>query len=121
MHKMKLTTVLLIFLFYVSVSAQIFVNQDATGSNDGSAWTNAFTNLQSALDAATPGNQLWIAAGTYIPEGPSPDSSPFWALKEVHLYGGFFPYNFDLNKTTFLRGIMLIDGMYSIDDSFIQR
>jgi predicted outer membrane repeat protein len=72
-----------------SLHAQIFVNQDASGSNDGSSWQNAYTDLQEALDNANVDDQLWIAAGTYVPTGPTPDSSHFVADKAVQIYGGF--------------------------------
>jgi hypothetical protein len=41
-------------------------------SNSGLAWNTAFATLQKALDTATAGAQIWVAAGTYYPdEGPS--------------------------------------------------
>jgi predicted outer membrane repeat protein len=82
-------TFLSLFLFLEMTSAQIFVNKNASGTNDGSSWINAFTDLQNALDAASPGEQIWIASGKYIPTGPTPDSSHFLVIKPVELYGGF--------------------------------
>ena len=83
-----------ITLLYVALichfsQAQIFVNVNATGANDGSSWADAFTNLQDALDASTTGVQIWMAAGTYVPQGPTPDSSHFLAKNPIELYGGF--------------------------------
>lgn len=80
---------LLSFLSYGSIEAQIFVKLDAAGNNDGTSWADAYTNLQSAIDASTTGGQLWIAGGTYKPQGNTPDSSHFLALKAIQLYGGF--------------------------------
>lgn len=44
-----------------------YVNKTAVGLNDGSSWANAFTKVQSAIDAALPGDTIWVASGTYYP------------------------------------------------------
>jgi predicted outer membrane repeat protein len=52
----------------------IYVNKSATGNNDGTSWTDAFTTLQDALDTAVVYNgataeqqHIWIASGFYYP------------------------------------------------------
>ena len=44
----------------------------ATGTHDSpfSNWTTAAHDLQSAIDAAAPGETVWVAAGTYTSDGP---------------------------------------------------
>ena len=68
-----------------------FVDWDAVGANTGASWTDAFTDLQSALSAAVSGDEIWVAAGTYRPDGASPgDRYLSFALKSgVAVYGGF--------------------------------
>ena len=45
----------------------VFVDQSATsGLNNGTSWTNAYTNLQSALPG-TSGDLVFVAEGTYLP------------------------------------------------------
>lgn len=62
-----------------------FVRASALGEGDGSSWTNAFTTLQAALAVAQPGDEVWVALGTY----PVPDNAGFIGPAGVSLYGGF--------------------------------
>ncbi|EDM36289.1 hemagglutinin-related protein [Pedobacter sp. BAL39] len=68
-------------------TGRMYVHQAATGGNNGSDWTNAFNDLQPALELATAGDEIWVAKGTYY-SGPLAASS--FKLKEgVKIYGGF--------------------------------
>lgn len=77
--------------------AVVYVDQSATGgSNDGSSWGDAYTDLQTALLTASPGSHVWVAAGTYYPDqgtGQVNDSqdATFILRNAIHLYGGFPP------------------------------
>ncbi len=88
-----------ILLFYASSvfsASRIYVNQNSSaGNNDGSSWTNAYLNLQDALDAAVVNDSIWVAMGTYIPtESPNGSTSDtkdraFHWDKDLAIYGGF--------------------------------
>lgn len=43
----------------------IYVNIAAAGLNNGTNETNAYTNLQTAVTAATGGSKIWVKAGNY--------------------------------------------------------
>ncbi|MCP5538259.1 MAG: right-handed parallel beta-helix repeat-containing protein [Akkermansiaceae bacterium] len=71
----------------------LHVDRDATGSEDGSSWANAFSTLNAALDAAVAGDQIWIAAGIYYPNDEDPSdisrSQSFQLVSQVTVLGGF--------------------------------
>ena len=69
--------------------ATLFVDLNATGSNDGSAWNNAYTDLQDAIAASQAGDQIWVADGTYKPTDGQDRSISFELKSGVKIYGGF--------------------------------
>ena len=73
----------------------IYVDAGATGAKDGISWTNAFTDLQTALDAVEAGQEIWVAAGVYTPtleaDPGDPRSAAFQMANGVGIYGGFDP------------------------------
>jgi hypothetical protein len=65
------------------------VKQDAPGSNSGTSWENAFTDLQTAIDASKEGDQLWIAGGVYYTSDVSDRNATFRIKSGQKWYGGF--------------------------------
>ncbi len=66
-----------------------YVKWDATGANDGTSWTNGFTDLQLALTAASSGDEIWVATGVYKPTSGTDRSVSFVLKNGVAVYGGF--------------------------------
>ena len=62
-------------------------------SGNGKSWNTAFNNLQSALDVALPDDEIWVAAGTYLPTESyeQNECSKAFILQtgNVKIYGGF--------------------------------
>jgi len=61
----------------------------ATGAQDGSSWPDAYADLQAALTAAQPYDEIWVAAGTYKPTTTTDRTVSFVMKPAVALYGGF--------------------------------
>ena len=99
-NKQKVGLGMLSFLLLMlnsSLAGQIiYVDASATGANDGSSWTDAYVELQSALVEAEYGDEIRVAAGTYKPDY-DPDSgthtgdreATFQLVNGVAIYGGF--------------------------------
>ncbi len=66
-----------------------YVNTNATGSNNGTNWTDAYTDLQDAIAISTFGDQIWVAAGTYKPTTTSTRTIYFLIENGTKVYGGF--------------------------------
>lgn len=88
----------------------IYVTTTGAGSQDGSSWANATSNLQYAMDVAMncePPASVWVKQGTYTP-GRSLVVQP-----KAAVYGGFAgnePYTCDLSQRDFTTHATIIDG-----------
>ncbi len=87
----------------------IYVNSKAAGSNNGSSWTDAYTDLQSALHAASPGDSVWVAEGTYYPAFTT-DSISFQIPDGVKVFGGFTGNETDLNGRDYKNNVTILNG-----------
>ena len=72
----------------------IYVDDDASGANDGSSWADAFNYLQDALAAAWSGDEIRVAQGTYKPNQgigitPGDREATFQLINGVTLKGGY--------------------------------
>lgn len=105
--KKNLPLFLLFSFFVVSmINAQVFVNQSATGANDGSSWDNAYTDLNTAIDNTESGD-LWIASGNYTPGGAT---NSYRITKNLNLYGGFDGTETSLEDRNLTVNVTVLDG-----------
>jgi hypothetical protein len=102
---------------------RFYVNNSALGANNGQSWSDAFTDLQNALQNAQPGDEVWVAEGSYRPTQTSDRSISFEPRSGVKLYGGFAGNETDLVQRdwsahpVFLSGDIGISGD-STDNSY---
>ncbi|OAV67480.1 hypothetical protein Barb4_02450 [Bacteroidales bacterium Barb4] len=76
-------------LWCAAVTAERFyVKADGTNSNAfiATSWEKACNNLQSVIDVANRGDEIWVAKGIY---SVTSRTAPFVIDKGVHIYGGF--------------------------------
>jgi len=81
---------------------RIYVDTDATGSNNGTDWTNAYVHLQDALDVTNANGstdyEIWVAEGVYYPDEENigidhtdNDQTESFRIEynNLRMYGGF--------------------------------
>lgn len=96
---------------------RLYVNQGATGLNNGDSWANAFTDLSDALSAADPTDTIWVAQGTYLSGGANPTRDSYFNIPtSVELYGGFDGTETTLDQRDVENNITILSGDLQNDD-----
>ncbi|MGB0432165.1 MAG: choice-of-anchor Q domain-containing protein, partial [Bacteroidia bacterium] len=106
---------------YETLLQPIYVDNNATGNNNGANWNNAYTSLQSAILEATNGDQIWVASGTYKPialpagyvdiaNNTSTRDNAFYLAGGVEMYGGFSGTETKLSEKDPLTNVTILSG-----------
>ncbi len=97
----NLNIMLIIWVFIISTlictsseAEVIYVDDDASGANDGSSWTDAYNHLQDALAAVSEGDEIRVAHGVYRPDlgggnTPGDRRATFQLINGVIIKGGY--------------------------------
>lgn len=115
MNSKKLFTLIFAFLPFI-LSAQIYVNQQATGANSGASWADAYTDLQDAIQDAGLGEEIWVAAGTYLPSTNGDVDASFTVTHGISLYGGFAGDESAVSDRDIDNNPTVLSGDYNGDD-----
>ncbi|TNE49410.1 MAG: hypothetical protein EP344_18225, partial [Bacteroidetes bacterium] len=115
MKQNLLFCLLLVFGSTLFAQQTIYVKFNATGGNNGTSWTDAYNNLYDATSGANPGDQIWVAAGTYTPD-PGTANSSFVIQAGVEMYGGFSGTETMLSQRDPDNNIVTLDGDFNGDD-----
>ncbi len=105
-----LALVLLLMYPLFTFSAVRYVKWNASGSNNGTSWANAYTSLQTALTAAVNGDQIWVAQGTYKPTTGSSRTISFVMKNGVAIYGGFAGAETLLSQRNWASNVTILSG-----------
>lgn len=99
-----------VLLIHVSQASVWFVNVNASGSNDGSTWSSAYTDLQSAFSAATSGDSIWVAKGTYKPTSGTNRTIYFRLKNGVSIFGGFAGNETSVSSRNISANLTILSG-----------
>jgi predicted outer membrane repeat protein len=86
----------------------VYVDCDAGGSQDGSSWDDAFTDIQSAMEVrfADGFGEIWVAEGIYTGTA----EQVLEMKNQISLYGGFAGNETDRNQRDWETHHTVIDG-----------
>lgn len=98
----------------------IYVNQNATGANNGTSWADAYTNFSSVfMSQNNDGDTVWVAQGTHYPlfdssDDPTPADPrtiefPLVNM-DMHIYGGFNGTETQLNQRDWINNPTILSG-----------
>ncbi|WP_138475727.1 T9SS type A sorting domain-containing protein [Dyadobacter bucti] len=123
---LKFCIALLCLIPNVISAAIIYVNPSAAGSNNGSSWANAYTNLSTALGAAASGDEIWVKQGVYKPTvlhdvngngSTEAREATFKIPSGVTLYGGFAGTEVTRSQRNFQSNITVLSGDIDNNDT----
>ncbi len=86
----------------------VYVNASAPAGGNGSSWGTAFQSVQTAVNAASPGSQVWVAAGTY--SEPAVNYTNILMQAGVSLYGGFAGTETSLSQRNWTTHLTILQG-----------
>ncbi len=89
--------------------------------SDGSTWAKAYKKLQSAIDAASPGDTIYVKGETFTLAGPNPANPAtgklYWgpAKRDLTIVGGYQGIGPEPGPTTNTATVLLNTAIASVD------
>ena len=103
---------LLVLLNINFSQAQTYVDTNVGGgTQNGSSWANAYSDLATALANATTGEEFWVAQGTYYPTSGTDKAASFTvSVQGTKIYGGFQNGQTLLNQRDWVNNPTILSG-----------
>ncbi|MFO7740809.1 MAG: choice-of-anchor Q domain-containing protein [Anaerolineae bacterium] len=96
----------------------IYVDADAAPGGGGTSWSDAYTDLQSALKVAGPGDEIWVAEGVYYPADNADDRTATFKLRAgVALVGGFAGGEKERDQRNWETNVTVLSGDLDRNDT----
>jgi parallel beta-helix repeat protein len=117
---------LLLAMTSTAQAAVWYVDLDnASGTENGTAWATAYTTIQAGIDAAFAdgGGEVWVAEGSYgeartsDPHGDGTNTGSVMMKEGVHLYGGFSGSETARAQRDWAGQVTTIDGATACADT----
>jgi len=122
--KTKRLTLILVLIAASGFAKTIYVKQTVVSGGNGSSWASSYNNLQTAIDNAISGDQIWVCAGIYKPTKFSdtnaitdPRSRSFILKGGVSIYGGFSGNENLLDQRNSALNPVILSGDFNGNDS----
>lgn len=105
--KIFLASLLSIFFSFSAMATVKYVDSaNTSGFQDGLSWASAYTNPQAAINAASSGDSVWIAKGTY-----QPALNTYYSMKAgVKIFGGFLNTNTSFAQRNYTANVTVLKG-----------
>ncbi|MBK9016133.1 MAG: hypothetical protein IPM82_19860 [Saprospiraceae bacterium] len=99
-----------------------YVTPGGSDVNTGTSWGQAFQTLQKAIEATVANDEIWVAAGTYMPTkdltgNPNPANprlKTFYINKNIKIYGGFNGTETMLSERSWITNVTILSGNIGI-------
>ncbi len=108
MKRAILFTVFSLAVLSLSAGSILYVKAGSNGT--GASWSDAIGDLQQALQMAQYGDQIWVAAGKYLPTKSSDRTVSFVIPDGVQLIGGFSGLENDADERNWRTNLTILSG-----------
>lgn len=108
----KFIFTILLFAFFAlrADGARYYVKTNGPANGNGLSWAQAFSSPTAAFNAASTGDEVWIAQGSYFPGNGLVRNVSFDIVTGISVYGGFSGTETALNQRDLIANKTIFTG-----------